>query len=177
MIEFWAPLPSPEVIGRRSVMLFLNAADSRSLAVGDHEFKLPEVYTRRILSKTNPGFRLSTKLEDFLPRNLTPPYLSNRADVEHVDLQSSDKDGRFLIMCSDGLIDLYMYDDVRDLTTLEDIAKHIVEVVAEGVKFGDNAAYLLLREALGGNDQDRIWRDVGLEEKWMDDTTVLVQTL
>lgn len=146
-------------------------------AVGDHEFKLPEIYTRRILSKTNPGFRLSTKLEDFLPRNHSPPYLSNRADVEHVDLQSSDKDGRFLIMCSDGLIDLYMYDDVRNLTTLEEIAKHIVEVVAQGSKLGDNAAYLLLREALGGNDQVRIWRDMDLAEKWMDDTTVLVQTL
>jgi hypothetical protein len=70
-----------------------------------------------------------------------------------------------------------MYDDVRNLTTLEGIAKHIVEVVAQGGKLGGNAAYLLLREALGGNDQVRIWRDVDLAEKWMDDTTVLVQTL
>jgi hypothetical protein len=37
-------------------------------------------------------------------------------------------------MCSDGLIDLYMYDDVRDLTTLKEIADHIVVVVAGGNK-------------------------------------------
>jgi len=148
-------------------------------AIGDHEFKLPEIYTRRILSKTNPGFRLSTKLEDFLPRNLTPPYLSNIADVEHVDLQASDKDGRFLIMCSDGLIDLYMYDDVRDLTTLKNIAEHIVEVVAEGSKLGGNAALFLLREALGGNDKVKVSRivPVDMKEECIDDTTVLVQTL
>lgn len=138
---------------------------------------MPEIYTRRILSKTCPGFRLSTKLEEFLPRSLTPPYLSNRADVEHVDLQTSDKDGRFLVMCSDGLIDLYMYDDVRNLATLKQIAKHIVEVVAQGSKPGRNAAYLLLCEALGGNDQVRIWRPTDPVEKWMDDTTVLVQAL
>ena len=80
-------------------------------------------------------------------------------------------------MCSDGLIDLYMYDDVRNLATLKQIAKHIVEVVAQGSKPGRNAAYLLLCEALGGNDQVRIWRPTDPVEKWMDDTTVLVQAL
>lgn len=147
------------------------------LAIGDHEFKLPEIYARRILSNTNPGFRLSTKLEEFLPRNLTPPYLSNRAEINHVDLQSSDKDGRFLIMCTDGLIDLYMYDNARDLTTLERIAEHLVEVVARGDKLGGNAALFLLREALDGNDEVEVWRPTDMTEKWMDDTTVLVQTL
>jgi pyruvate dehydrogenase phosphatase len=82
-------------------------------------------------------------------------------------------------MCSDGLIDLYMYDDVRDLTTLKSIAEHIVEVVAEGSKLGGNAALFLLREALGGNDKVKVSRmvPVDMKEKWMDDTTVLVQSL
>jgi pyruvate dehydrogenase phosphatase len=150
-----------------------------SPAIGDHEFKLPSIYTLRILSKTNPGFRLSTKLGDFLPRNLTPPYLSNRADVEHFDLQSSAKGERYLIMCSDGLIDLYMYDNIRDLTTLEKIAGHIVEVVAEGSKLDHkvNTAHFLLLEALGGNDRVKVSRPMDMMLKWMDDTTVLVQKL
>jgi hypothetical protein len=80
-------------------------------------------------------------------------------------------------MCTDGLIDLYMYDDARDLTTLERIAEHLVEVVARGDKLGGNAALFLLRDALDGNDEVGVWRPADMTEKWMDDTTVLVQTL
>jgi pyruvate dehydrogenase phosphatase len=149
-------------------------------AIGDHVFKLPAIYTRRILANTKPGFRLRSKLNDFLPRNITPPYLSNIADVKHVKLDSSEKDGRFLIMCSDGLIDLYMYEsDDQNLTTLEQITDYMVTVVGNRADPRSNAALYLLRDALGGNDEDKVSRLLTVErtDKWMDDVTVLVQSL
>jgi pyruvate dehydrogenase phosphatase len=116
-------------------------------------------------------------LEEFIPRNLTPPYISNRAEVEHIDLQAPGNG--FLIMCSDGLIDLYLYDETRGLNTMKMIAEHVVEVVAEGSQLDGNTALFLLREALGGNDKIKVSRlvPVSMKEKWMDDTTVLVQSL
>ena len=130
---------------------------------------------------TQPGFRLSTRLDEFLPRNKTPPYVSSIADVKYVDLSKYDKDGRFLLMCSDGLVDLYMYDeDKRDLNTLEEIVDAIVPVVGNGVTNGEgNVALHLLRDAFGGDDEDKVSRNltVEMEEKWMDDVTVLVQSL
>lgn len=153
---------------------------SLTLAIGDHVFKLPPIYTTRILANTKPGFRLRSKLADFLPLNITPPYLSNIADVKHVKLDSSEKDGRFLIMCSDGLTDLYMYDsDDQNLTTLEEIADYIVTVVGNRADPRSNAALYLLRDALGGDDEDKVSRFLTVEmiDKWMDDVTVLVQSL
>lgn len=111
---------------------------------------------------------------------MTPPYLSNIADVQHVKLDSqSEKDERFLIMCSDGLIDLYLYElqDSEDMTTLEQIVDYLVAVVGNRADLDSNAALYLLRDALGGNDEDKVSRSLTVEmaEKWMDDVTVLVQ--
>lgn len=104
--------------------------------------------------------------------------------MKHVDLSEYDKDGRFLMMCSDGLVDLYMYDeDKKDLNTLEEIVDAIVPVVGNGVTNGGgaegNAALHLLRDAFGGDDEDKVSRNLTVEmaEKWMDDVTVLVQSL
>jgi len=150
-------------------------------AIGDLEFKLPAVYTQRVLANTKPGFRLSTKLSEFLPRNITPPYVSNIADVQHVKLDSSQQDERFLVMCSDGLTDLYMYDsnDQEDLATLEQIADYIVVMAGSRADPHSNAALCLLRDALGGDDEEKVSRSLTVEmaEKWMDDVTILVQHL
>ena len=77
-------------------------------------------------------FRISTPLTDILPRIKTPPYVSGKPEVSHVYLKETfttpnpsvvpsvgqehleeheldQKAGlqRFLILCSDGLVDLY----------------------------------------------------------------------
>jgi pyruvate dehydrogenase phosphatase len=118
------------------------------------------------------GFRIATRIEDFLGRNLTPPYLSNRADVQKADLDVTDA---FLILCSDGLVDLFEHE------TLDQMANTWVQLVA-ATKFGgqrQNAALCLLREGLGGQDGEKVSRvlTVELMEKWMDDTTVVVLSL
>lgn len=100
--------------------------------------------------------------------------------MKHVDLTSLEKGGRFLVMCSDGLTDLYMHDDDRkDLSTLEEIADAIVLVVSNRPTVDGNAALHLLRDAVGGSDEDKVSRNLTVEMafRWMDDTTILVHSL
>ncbi|KAH7922376.1 protein serine threonine phosphatase 2C [Leucogyrophana mollusca] len=149
-------------------------------AIGDHLFKLPSIYTERVFKNCSPGFRLSTPLNDFIGRNKTPPYLSNMADVRHVDISSSITADRFLIMCSDGLVDLYMCDNTRT-GTLQTFAEGWVNLIggAGSQNSFSDGALRLLRDALGGDDEDRVAQMLTVEMgmKWMDDTTVLVQPL
>ena len=51
-------------------------------------------------------FKLSTRIEDWLPRNLTPPYLSATPDVVYVDAGKEADEGVVLMLCSDGFTDL-----------------------------------------------------------------------
>jgi pyruvate dehydrogenase phosphatase len=111
-----------------------------------------------------------------MARNHTPPYLSNQADVRHVDLKRMHITKRFLIMCSDGLVDLYMKDGTK-AAPLEVLADRWVSIA--GSRTGDeNKALRLLRDALG-SDQDNVSRMLMREstQRWMDDTTILVQKL
>ncbi len=84
---------------------------------------------------------------------------------------------RFLILASDGL--QFLYDDVivPDLWT-DVVGRTIggVDVVAGGTK---NPALSLLRDALGGTDVKQVssMLTVELEERWMDDTTIVVVPL
>ncbi|KAG1861589.1 protein serine threonine phosphatase 2C [Suillus subalutaceus] len=160
------------------------------LAIGDHIFKLPVSYTTRVFMNCVPGFSVSSKLEHFLPHNKSPPYLSALADIKHVALQPSttNTSESFLILCSDGLIDLYEHTN----STLEEILTQWVHMLGErmdrrGAKVGgeadkENTALVLLRHALmgGGVDNpDRLAQMLTVEIpcRWMDDTTALVQTL
>ncbi|OAX44162.1 protein serine/threonine phosphatase 2C [Rhizopogon vinicolor AM-OR11-026] len=158
-------------------------------AIGDHIFKLPSSYTNRVFMNCVPGFRVSTKLEDLLPRIKSPPYLSALADIQHVALSPSttNKCEAFLILCSDGLVDLYRYTKPRR-PALQEIATQWVHALGERIdgkidKVGgeDNTALVLLRHALmgGREDPDRLAQMLTLEIpwRWMDDTTVLVQSL
>ncbi|KAJ8592732.1 protein serine/threonine phosphatase 2C [Rhizopogon salebrosus TDB-379] len=159
-------------------------------AIGDHIFKLPSSYTSRVFMNCVPGFRISSKLEDFLPRVKSPPYLCALADIQHVALPPSTTNicGAFLILCSDGLVDLYKYTKPRR-PALKDIATQWVHALGErmdgnfskaaGGEDVDNAALVLLRHALmgGREDPDRLAQMLTVEIpwRWMDDTTVLVQ--
>jgi len=146
-------------------------------AIGDYCFKLPASYTERIFLKANPGFSHPDAVREFLSRNLTPPYISNQADVRHVDLTLREQKEHFLIMCSDGFVDLYMYDETR-AGSLEYIAARWVSLVnLESDE--QNEALRLLRDAIGGEDEDKVARNLTRRAlvRWIDDTTVLVVRL
>ena len=141
-------------------------------AIGDHLFKLPSIYTERVFMNARPGFEISRKIEDFLGRNLTPPYISNRADVRHAEIGG--REG-YLMMCTDGLLDLYEVDH-RDLDRM---AEAWVNLLSKGEKLEGrlNLALYILRDALGGEDTEKVSRMITVEmcHKWMDDTTIIVQ--
>lgn len=121
----------------------------------------------------NSGFHITKKIEDFLGRNLTPPYISNRADIRHVEIGPKES---FLIMCSDGLLDLYEDKGLE----LEHLASVWVQVLAKRDLWDrSNLALYLLRDALGGDDIEKVSRMMTVEMsfRWMDDTTILVQKL
>ena len=78
-------------------------------------------------------------------------------------------------MCSDGLIDLYEDDRLNVEGVLAPRwVKHVAARSRES-----NLAFDLLRDALGGNDTDKVSRMVTVEMvfRWMDDTTILIQRL
>ncbi|KIJ67667.1 hypothetical protein HYDPIDRAFT_107139 [Hydnomerulius pinastri MD-312] len=151
-------------------------------AIGDHLFKLEQIWTERVFKNCIPPFKLSKDINSFLGRNLTPPYVSNEAEVKHVDLaaESLDAQESFLILCSDGLVDLYLFHQSRP-STLQETAPEWVKVVGSAASSGngyEKGAVRLLRDALGVNaDEVSQMLKLEMEYKWMDDTTVLVQPL
>lgn len=143
-------------------------------AVGDHLFKLPTIYTERVFMNAERGFKINKKIGDFIGRNMTPPYISNRADVRHAEIVGREA---FLIMCSDGLLDLYEDTGLQ----LDSLADKWVQLVAKREKPWDasNLALYLLRDSLGGNNAEKVSRMMTVEMtcRWMDDTTIIVQRL
>lgn len=105
--------------------------------------------------------------------SLTPPYVSNIADVQHVALADEISDA-YLILCTDGLMDLYCAPGQHpDLSKLSVAWVHQLNLaISDGVP---NRALHLLRDALGGSDEKRVSRmiTVEMENRWMDDTTIL----
>ena len=76
------------------------------MAIGDIPFKLAPIYTERVLALATPPFHENYKIGELITRNRTPPYLSNRAEIKHVDLATVDSNPTpILILCSDGLYD------------------------------------------------------------------------
>ncbi|KAK1235803.1 hypothetical protein PQX77_000961 [Marasmius sp. AFHP31] len=165
-------------------------------AIGDHMFKLPAVYTSRVFSNVEGGFRQGpeelAKVMKVVTRNITPPYLSSVPDVVHLNLRDEGATHACLILCSDGLLDLYGSDKRGDSELdMAGMASPWIQMVGEESlvplppsKATDVEANLSLRliyNGLGGgrNDLDEMSRmiTVEMENKWMDDTTVIVQGL
>ncbi|PPQ99717.1 hypothetical protein CVT24_009700, partial [Panaeolus cyanescens] len=145
-------------------------------AVGDFAFKLPAVYTTRVFLNLEPGYNslMKSKVNSFIHRNLTPPYMSGVPDVKHMNLKAGGATESFLILCTDGLIDLH--DERLELETL--LAQRWVKFLGPKIADKDNnMALALLREALGGSDAELVSRMITVEmtSRWMDDTTVIVQ--
>lgn len=150
------------------------------LALGDFTFKLPAVYTTKVFQNATPGFRISTKVSDFLPRNRTPPYVSGTPEITHRSLQTKasekEKTKHVLAMCSDGVTDLYL----ERRWTPENAARRIAEICVnfKGEQWkglGGNLALHMSKDALGDDleEQSRMLT-VDLEFQHLDDTTSVV---
>jgi pyruvate dehydrogenase phosphatase len=141
------------------------------VALGDHIFKLPSIYANRVGRIAYADAHIISKIDGFLPRSLTPPYLSNVPHVEHVDLRGIATGEAVLILASDGLGDLVNEHNKLPLT----LAEHWVKLAAGS----DQPAMIILRDAMGGDDMEKasFWITVEMEEPWMDDTTIVVTKL
>lgn len=114
-------------------------------------------------------------------RIFTPPYLSNEPEVRHVNLaeiKTSTKSDIVLILCSDGLLDLF---EARDEPDLKRVSQRWMELgsIPNSENTYDNGALRILREGLGGEDEDKIAQllTVEISNKWLDDITTLVYKL
>ncbi|KAI0674993.1 phosphatase 2C-like domain-containing protein [Trametes maxima] len=152
-------------------------------AIGDAWLKLPAIYAELVFGHLEADWLNAEVMEPHVPRIRTPPYLSNKPDIYHVPLQNPNVAAplpRLLILCSDGLSDLY------DGYSFQEMAEEWIQVVGKvheaqsGPANGRaNLALSLLREAIGGSDTQLVSRNltVEMEERWMDDTTIVVQRL
>ena len=55
-------------------------------------FKLPPIYTERVLALATLPFYEHYNIGELISRSSTSPYLSNRAEVKHVDLVTVGRD-------------------------------------------------------------------------------------
>ena len=146
--------------------------------------KLPAIYAELVFKHLDSEWLHAETMEPHVPRIRTPPYLSNPPDVYFLDLGAEARQGsaaqRALILCSDGLTDLY------DGYSHQEMADEWMELIGRELdsQSGPNSArgnlaLSLLREAIGGSDTQLVSRNltVEMEERWMDYTTILVQRL
>ncbi|KAI0769315.1 protein serine/threonine phosphatase 2C [Trametes elegans] len=165
-------------------------------ALGDAWLKLPAVYAELVFKHLDADWLSAEVMEPHVPRIRTPPYLSSNPDVYHVPLRDGRAPGagagagrggatpnpqeRVLILCSDGLSDLY------DGYSHQEMAAEWVQAVGQELdapaRPGSGRPHLalaLLREAIGGSDTQLVSRNltVEMEERWMDDTTIVIQRL
>lgn len=189
--------PLPEVRRHNASHIVQSFAEDElgariSIAIGDHIYKLDPIYTTRIFHNASKALRSSHPSQEYMRRNRTPPYVSAVPTVRHASLkQPKGHDGRtrehrtrythFLVLSSDGLCDLYEREHLSHRDTVAAIAKAVERTIRAEAVDGKtrNFALSLLRQALGGEDTAKVSRmlTVELQDRWMDDTTVIVQRL
>jgi pyruvate dehydrogenase phosphatase len=150
----------------------------RTSALGDTWLKLPAIFSRRVLLNFRREWNVQQP-EAYIARVKSPPYVSNVPDVHHIPLSKGGPGQQrdfCLISCSDGLTDLY------DGRTRTDMIHRWVVVVGQAIENATregNLALSLLRDGLGGDDIRLVSQKltVEMEDKWMDDVTIIVQRL
>ncbi|KAF9793354.1 phosphatase 2C-like domain-containing protein [Thelephora terrestris] len=165
----------PECILDRRVL----GALAPTRCIGDIPFKQPSEFTRKILYNIFPGYRDTSAWDKFLDRNLSPPYITAEPEVTHRKL-CPDTDNGFLILCSDGLADLWSNTFSDEQRMAEEWGRIVAEVVnKEGLSGKTNLALKLLRHSIGGDDAKGVSRVLTLDMNtpWIDDTTIVIQTL
>lgn len=155
-------------------------------AVGDGWLKLPRSFTENVFVHLDIPWMQNDSLPKYLSRLKTPPYVSCTAEVYHrrisrrQDTTNASFDA-FLMTCSDGVLDLAKPEPIQLSQSLID---HWVEVIGRkytksdrGDTDGQNLAFTLLRDCIGGDDISLASRNLTLEmdERWMDDITIIVQ--
>lgn len=146
---------------------------SALIALGDFIFKFPQILTRKVILNTIPGPKVAIPVETYLDRIVTPPYVTNNPELHHIKLTQSDK---YLILSSDGLSDLAPLDE-DDAITKNRWANVVGR--AGGSNVNVNKALALLREEIGGSDEEKVSRVLmsEIDRKWMDDTSIVVLEL
>jgi len=146
-------------------------------SLGDTWLKLPPIFSQRVLLDFRREWNVQ-RPETYVARVKSPPYVSNVPDVHHYPLPRGapgQQRDLFLISCSDGLADLY------DGQTRPDMIHRWVTVVGRSIenRTRGNLALSLLRDGLGGADIRLVSQKltVEMEEKWMDDVTIIVERL
>ncbi|KAF8810039.1 protein serine/threonine phosphatase 2C [Phlegmacium glaucopus] len=203
----------PECVVDRRVL----GALAPTRCFGDIPFKQYPAFTRRILYNLFPGFHNTSPWEEFLVRNLTPPYITADPEITHRRLDTGHSNStsfqyptmtndtpltkkpsrsinkltaamnplpRFLILASDGFSDLC--EGEGQIRIVESWANSMVsqnppESVTDAKPWSqqDNMALRLLRRTIGGEDKFGVSRVLTLEMDgaWIDDTSIVVQTL
>jgi pyruvate dehydrogenase phosphatase len=113
-------------------------------------------------------------------RNLSPPYISTEAEVVHRELCPNDTN--FIVLCSDGLIDLCGGGGGE--RAVQDIANDWAHVLLRTAKTSaspisarqTNFAVELLRFALGG-DAESVSAALSDGHLEVDDTSIIVSLL
>ena len=141
--------------------------------LGDTPFKQPPEFTRRILYNLLPGGHDTSPWEEFLVRNLSPPYITAMPEVTHYPICASGKRLRkYLVLTSDGFTDVC---GERQQSVIERWLQ-CVESPPEGEM--DNMALQLLWQGLGGDlvGVSKVLT-VNLDVPWLDDVSIVVQSL
>ncbi|KIY50183.1 protein serine/threonine phosphatase 2C [Fistulina hepatica ATCC 64428] len=138
-------------------------------ALGDLWLKNP--FMLRVLSNMNQDWISPSSAMEYKARMRTPPYVSNVADVHHLQPPNS---ACLLILASDGLSSTEAYEDC----SLNTAATRWARAAGAGLS-SPNVAVCVLRDALGGEDIQQVSRNmtVEMDERWMDDITIIVQHL
>lgn len=159
--------------------IFLKIHPHFCLGIGDIPFKQPSEFTRKILYNIFPGYRDTSAWDEFLERNISPPYITAEPEVTHRKLCPNIDNG-FLILCSDGLADLWSTTFSDEQQMADEWGRVVADVVnKEGMSGKTNLALKLLRHSIGGEDVKSVSKVLTLDMKtpWIDDTTIVIQTL
>ncbi|KAJ7130405.1 phosphatase 2C-like domain-containing protein [Mycena epipterygia] len=133
-------------------------------ALGDTLFKLPSVYIE-VMALSRPPMHPNYDLKGLAARNITPPYLSNVAEVRHLTFPHPDApapDSRLLILASDGLASI-----ISKTKGVQELSKAASLWCSAAVprKTGNMAADVL-RDAVQGGDRQYRGR--------VDDITIII---
>jgi pyruvate dehydrogenase phosphatase len=133
--------------------------------------KLPASYTTQVLTQVEQDWISFQSLKSISHNILTPPYVSNIPEIVHVELPTSGN--CFLLLASDGLAS-HEYPSDMERGELEN---SWVTVLGSSLEDRGHALLLLLREVIGGTDLIRVSRNltVEMEQKWLDDITVILR--
>ena len=137
-------------------------------------FKLPPIYTERVLALATPPLHENYKISELITRNRTPLYLSNQVEVKHVNIATMIPNPTpILILCSDRLCDLYKRQS--PISSLpQDVQLWLT--TTSPIECRSNLASELLWDALDGDGgiQAATKTVRGMPGRRIDDNTVVV---